>query len=374
MAAPEVQGIDLFKIANRSISGWIPSLKTGTVIRQPFCSQLEERLLLWLEYHPLVVNYARGDIDPQFATKYRLPIPQHAPFAIGYTFENKPHHYLPDVVGTLTDGKPFIAEAGMEDDKRGDRNLAKAEAARRLARFQQGIFWIGTERTLTKRHHYNLVFLHARRKAFPAFADIAEALASVWPWGEMTPVSEVASRLEHQFPIDLVEAAIWKVVAEAAAQGLLLVDLEQFTLSRTLPLALLPPDAPVLVPSPQPAGRRTGTGRGHPKQRLSKGGHPPFDAFAARSRDPRKRSDCLSASWQLPKGLAASSGLCRVYPSAVWTFHTAVHDRDSRAYRNATGGGTFIEGNRNHRQTSLLQAGAHSRAALEDGPGTGGDA
>ena len=72
---PEVQGIDLFKIAGRSISGWVPSLKTGTVIRQPFCSQLEERLLLWLEYHPLVASYARGDIDPQFATTYRLPIP-----------------------------------------------------------------------------------------------------------------------------------------------------------------------------------------------------------------------------------------------------------------------------------------------------------
>ncbi len=252
MAAPEVQGIDLFKIADRSISGWVPSLKTGVVIRQPFCSQLEERLLLWLEYHPLVANYARGDIDPEFATKYRLPIPQHAPFAIGYTFESKPHHYLPDAVGTLANGKPFIAEAGMEDDKRGDRNLAKAEAARRLARFQQGTFWIGTERTLTKRRHYNLVFLHARRKTFPAFADIAEVLTSVWPWGEMATVSEVASRLEHQFPIDLVEAAIWKVVAEAAAAGHLLVDLEQFTLSRTLPLTLLPPDAPVLVPSPLP--------------------------------------------------------------------------------------------------------------------------
>jgi len=46
MVAPEVQGIDLFKIAGRSISGWVPSYKTGTVIRQPFCSQLEERLLL----------------------------------------------------------------------------------------------------------------------------------------------------------------------------------------------------------------------------------------------------------------------------------------------------------------------------------------
>src|SRR5215471_11806302 len=195
MVAPEVQGIDLFKIAGRSISGWVPSLKTDTVIRQPFCSQLEERLLLWLEYHPLVKSYARGDIGPEFANTYRLPIPQHAPFAIGYTFEDKPHHYLPDVVGTLANGKPFIAEAGMEDDKRGDRNLAKAEAARRLAHLQQGVFWIGTERTLTRAHHYNLVFLHARRKSFPAYAEIGLAVQEVWPAGEVASVEEVSSRL-----------------------------------------------------------------------------------------------------------------------------------------------------------------------------------
>ena len=219
MVAPAIEGIDLFKIAGRSISGWIPSLKTDTTIRQPFCSQLEERLLMWLEYHPLVASYARGDIGPQFAETYRLPIPKHAPFAIGYTFEDKPHHYLPDAVGTLTNGQPFIAEAGMEDDKRGDRNLAKAEAARRLARLQRGVFWIGTERTLTKRRHYNLVYLHARRKTFPAFADIATAVAEVWPWGEMVEVTEVASRLEHKFPANLVEAAIWKVVGDSAAQG-----------------------------------------------------------------------------------------------------------------------------------------------------------
>jgi hypothetical protein len=68
----------------------------------------------------------------------------------------------------------------------------------------------------------------------------------------MAEVAEVASRLSHQFPVDLVEAAIWKVVGDGAAQGHLLVDLEQFTFSRTLPLALLPPDAPPLVPSPLP--------------------------------------------------------------------------------------------------------------------------
>jgi hypothetical protein len=50
MVAPVVEGIDLFKVAGRSTSGWIPNLKTGVAVRQPFCSQLEERLMLWLEF------------------------------------------------------------------------------------------------------------------------------------------------------------------------------------------------------------------------------------------------------------------------------------------------------------------------------------
>ena len=126
----------------------------------------------------------------------------------------------------------------MEDDKRGDRNLAKAEAARRLARIQRGAFWIGTERTLTQQRHYNLVFLHARRKNFPAFADIAVALQNIWPWGEMASVEEIASRFEQRWPVALVEAAIWKVVGRQRGPGHLLVDLEQFTLDRMLPLCL----------------------------------------------------------------------------------------------------------------------------------------
>jgi hypothetical protein len=34
MVAPEVQGIDLFKITNRSISGWVPSFKMGSASGQ----------------------------------------------------------------------------------------------------------------------------------------------------------------------------------------------------------------------------------------------------------------------------------------------------------------------------------------------------
>src|SRR5436853_6539826 len=104
MVTPAVDGIDLFKIAGRSISGWIPSFKAGAAspTRQPFCSQLEERLLLWLEYNPQVVSYARADIGPSFAVTYRLPLPKAALFTIVYTFECNPHDYLPDRVGTLS--------------------------------------------------------------------------------------------------------------------------------------------------------------------------------------------------------------------------------------------------------------------------------
>ena len=254
MVAPAVEGIDLFKIAGRSISGWIPSFKTGNPghVRQPFCSQLEERLLLHLEYHPQVSWYARGDIGAPFATAYRLPTHQSAPFAIGYTYEGQPHDYLPDVVGTLTNGKLLIAEAGMEDEKRQDRQQAKAEAARRLTRRRGGVYWIGTEQTLTLQRHYNLVFLHARRQTFPAFADIESALHAAWPWGEVASVKEVVERLGEQWQEVLVEAAVWKMAADAAARGHLLVDLAQFTLGRLLPLALLPPDAPPIVPDPLP--------------------------------------------------------------------------------------------------------------------------
>jgi hypothetical protein len=75
--------------------------------------------MLWLEYHPQVKSYARGDIGPQFATTYRLPIPKHAPFAIGYTFEGKSHEYLPDVVWMLTRRLPIPDNDGPDGKRTG---------------------------------------------------------------------------------------------------------------------------------------------------------------------------------------------------------------------------------------------------------------
>ena len=112
MVALAVQGIDLFNIAGRSISGWMKSFKMGHRghVRQPCCCQMEERLLLYLQYHPQVACYERSNIGAQCATTYQLPTQQSAPFAIGYIFDGKPHDYLPDVVGNLTKGNLLIAE------------------------------------------------------------------------------------------------------------------------------------------------------------------------------------------------------------------------------------------------------------------------
>src|SRR6266487_6330303 len=161
--------------------------------------------------------------------------------------------YLPDAIGQLEDGSLLIAEAGMEQDKRRERNQAKAEAARKVAMVQGGVYWIGTETTLLPKRHANLVFLHARRQPFPSFQELAEALQVVWPWGEAACVQEVVERLGERWSPAEKEAAVWKRCADAAARGRLLVDLANVHLTRLTPLLCLPPDSPPILPDPLPS-------------------------------------------------------------------------------------------------------------------------
>jgi hypothetical protein len=107
----------------------------------------------------------------------------------------------------LLDGRLLIAEAGLEQDKRSVRNRAKAEAARKVAEQQGGVYWIGTEATLSKTRHANLVFLHARRQTFPAWQELEEALQIIWPWGEVACVQEMGERLGERWSQAEREAA-----------------------------------------------------------------------------------------------------------------------------------------------------------------------
>ncbi len=249
-ASATTRGLDPFKIAGASISGWYPSTKTPDG-RQPFTSQLEFALGLYVEFHPLVVSYQRGDLSPTFARAHQVAAPLGTPYAIAYAFDGKRHEYLPDYVGTLVGGGLLIAEAGRVDDKSRARARAKLEAARHLAALKGGALWIGTDENLSRRRQHNLVFLHARRLEFPACAEITSGIAELWQ-SEDLPVAEIMARLGRHWSPAEVEAAAWKLVADAAARGGLAVDLASVLLTRATPIRLLGPEAPPLVPEALP--------------------------------------------------------------------------------------------------------------------------
>lgn len=207
---------------------------------------------MYLEYHPHVREYQRGDVSEDFARARHLHTPLGTPYQIAYLYEGKPHDYLPDFVGTLCDGGLLIAEAGREEIKRQGQAVAKAEAARRVAQLNHGVYLIGTDSNLSLRRHYNWQYLHVRRQSFATYSAIAAALLRAWSWGETSSVNELVKRFGRNFSDQEVEAAVWKLVAEAAALGHLLVDLSEVELSRSTELALLDPEAPPILPDPLP--------------------------------------------------------------------------------------------------------------------------
>jgi transposase len=200
-----------------------------------------------------VAWYGRADISATFASTYRIASSFPIPFGIDYLFEDRAHVYLPDAIGQFLDGTLVIAEAGLEQDKQQARNRAKAEAARKVAEQQGGAYWIGTEATLSKTRHANLVFLHARRQPFPAWSELKELLHVVWPPGEAACVQEVVERLGERWSQAEREAAVWKRCADAAARGHLLVDLATISLTRLTPLICLPTSSPPILPDPLPS-------------------------------------------------------------------------------------------------------------------------
>ncbi len=247
-------GIDIFKIAGSSISGWVPSYKTGVPnnVRLPYMSKLEHRLALYLEYHPHVHFYQRGDASEAFTKAYNLAPPLGTPYRINYTYDSEPHEYLPDFIGHFCDGGLLIAEAGLEDKKSKGKSLAKAEAAQRLAQLKGGNYWIGTEKNLPLSRFLNLLWLHGKRELFKTYHEIASVLLAHWPWGQQRSVKDFIQLLGSRWSEIEIEAAVWKLVGDATAEGRLLVDLTEVELSLSTPLALLEPGSPPILPDPLP--------------------------------------------------------------------------------------------------------------------------
>lgn len=245
----------MFKIAGASIPGFLHSWKTGDqrCVRMPYTTTLEARLALFCEYHPHVRSYQRGDMSPAFASAYNIHAPLGTPYRNSYTYEGKPHDYLPDFVGMLCDGGLLIAEAGKEEEKSQGQALAKAEAARRLAQLKRGVYWIGTDQNLSERRYQNLLRLQASRQPFRTYEEVAAAMLKQWPWGDFRTIHELVRLFGRHWSGPEVEAAAWKLIGDAAAAGRLLVDLTEVDLELDIPLALLSPEASPILPDPLPS-------------------------------------------------------------------------------------------------------------------------
>src|SRR5258708_33385256 len=197
---------------------------TSRCASRGYTSLLELRLALYLEYHPHVLTFQRGDASPAFAEAHRLLTPLGTPYRISYVYDGKTHDYLPDFVGTLCDGGLLIAEAGREDEKSQGQALAKAEAARRLAQIKGGVYWIGTDKNLSECRYHNLLRLQACRQPFRTYEEIAAPILKQWPWGDFRTIQEMVQLFGRHWSAPEVEAAVLTIGGDAAAAGRILVD------------------------------------------------------------------------------------------------------------------------------------------------------
>jgi hypothetical protein len=100
--------------------------------------------------------------------------------------------------------------------------------------------------------------LHIRRESFKTFHEIALVLLANWPWGHFRTVKKFVNLLGSRWSEEEIEAAVWKIVGDAAAEGRLLVDLTKVELSLSTQLALLASGLPPILPDPLPSSLEVG--------------------------------------------------------------------------------------------------------------------
>jgi len=251
---------DVFRLAHgRAIVGeyWSEKAGDGRPGRILHASAIDRALGLWLEFHPLVVCYQRADLREEQVASWRLSAPFGPNLPIGYPFEDDEHIHYPDYQGRWLDGTPFVADAGSSESLQSGQDLAAAEASRLTMQIAGGRYFIGTEATIAPTLHWNLINLHARRRhhELERFAELAAEIQPLWLRGQAVSIRETVEALAgDRWPAVEVQAAAWKVAADSAAAGRLLVigGLGGVQLDLDTAIELHAPELPPVLPDPLP--------------------------------------------------------------------------------------------------------------------------
>jgi hypothetical protein len=254
LAPPKVedQGLDIFKMAGKSISGWLPYSKTavGQGFRKalPYATLQERDALLYQAFHPLVGYTQRGDIGPSFATAHRLELKLRAPYTIPYRFDGADHDYYIDWVGLLTTGAPYGLEASIEDFKSDPQSEAKLAAATMHFKRLGGWFGLFLPTVISDLHLFNLRRLNAYLLPFAGYDEVATEVELRLLQVEPVSIRQLVAALGSRFGERLVAESAWRRIAIAAMEGRLVVDLDAVLLDLDTPLQLLPPSMAPATP------------------------------------------------------------------------------------------------------------------------------
>jgi hypothetical protein len=250
-------GLDIFAMAGKSISGWLPFTKTGagpgSRLALPYATLTERDAALYLAFHPLVAYVQRADIKPSFAAAHRLGCRLPLPFVIPYEFDGRPHKYFIDWVGLTTGGTLFGVEASIEEFKRDAQSQTKMAAAERFFRAADG--WFGLflpAEAVSDLRIANLRRLNAHRPPFAGYDEVAPEVEALLLGLEPVSIREIAARLRDRHGERVVREATWRRIAIAAADGRLVADLDTILLDLDTPLALLAPGLPKILPPELP--------------------------------------------------------------------------------------------------------------------------
>ena len=250
-------GLEIFKMAGKTISGWLPFEKTGagpkSRLALPYATLEERDALLHLAFNPTVAYVQRGDIDKEFADAHRLGCRLPLPYVIPYMFEGREHLYYIDWVGILEGGKLFGVEASVEELKSDAQSQAKLDAAALHFRKLGGRFWLFLPTVVNDLRTYNLQRLNAHRPSFDGYQEIAPEIERLWLATEPVSIRALVTVLAERYGERLVEAAAWRRAALAVAEGRLVVDLDSVLLGLDTPLQLLPPHMRAIVPPELPS-------------------------------------------------------------------------------------------------------------------------
>src|SRR5262249_8482928 len=159
----------------------------------------------------------RADVVPSFVQAHHLVYRIATPVVLPYAYAgddglSTERDYLPDYVGVLATGDPFLAEAGPAGAKSSSDERAKAESARTEMERRGGAFFLITGLALNETRFGNYALLRAHFPMPEGFEVVIREIRQLLGGPDPVSINWIGRRLGRQFEDEVVHAAAWRAL------------------------------------------------------------------------------------------------------------------------------------------------------------------